>query len=232
MKVRCIDERGMSHDLTLGKEYEVFEEVKEDKMFDWDRFEKGGIAVHCDTEEKAKDFLNKCDKQGIKWVHGGKSTHQINYEAYNDATCYHAGKGGLTYCDVSYFKSKGIEIIKWEIKETKKKTFREVIATIKEGEVWVNDIAPISFIRLREDGVLDFNKNEGINLFCTYTLQRKEYTFQEAFKAYEEGKEIESVCSGYRYKKENGEDISILAADWQEFDYFELYEIRGKWYIN
>ena len=44
------------------------------------------------------------------------------------------------------------------------KTFREVIADIKEGEVWVNDTAPISFIKLRPGGILDFNKNVGINL--------------------------------------------------------------------
>lgn len=64
-----------------------------------------------------------------------------------------------------------------------KKTFREVIATIKEGEVWVNEVSPISFIRIIEDGVLDFNENEGVNLYNTYTLKRKEYTFEEAFKA-------------------------------------------------
>ena len=201
-------------------------------MFDWDRFKNGEIAVHCDTEEKAKDFLEECDKEGIKWLGRDKSIHHTNYEVFYDITCYYAGKCGLTYCDISHFKSKGIEIIKWEIKEMQEKTFREVIRDIKEGEVWVNDIAPISYIRLREGGVLDFNENEGINLFCKYTLQREEYTFEEAFKAYEEGKEIESVCSGYRYKKENGEDVAILSADWQDFDYFELYEIRGKWYIN
>ena len=100
-----------------------------------------------------------------------------------------------------------------------KKTFREVIATIKEGEVWVNEVSPISFIRLREDGVLDFNENEGVNLYNTYTLQRKEYTFEEAFKAFEEGKEIQSASTGKIYHKE------------KDF-LFASYEISKKWYIN
>jgi len=123
-----------------------------------------------------------------------------------------------------------------EVKENKmEKTFREVIADIKEGEVWESLSRTIAF---KEGKVLIERKN---GLSCPYVLidekekykiQREEYTFVEAFKAYEEGKEIESVCSGYRYKKENGEDVAILSADWQEFDYFELYEIRGKWYIN
>lgn len=117
-----------------------------------------------------------------------------------------------------------------------KKTFREVIATIKEGEVWVNEVSPISFIRLREDGVLDFNENEGVNLYNTYTLQRKEYTFEEAFKAYEDGKEIESCEGPYRYKKQNGNDAyfdTFAEAWWIGTPItFSLQEIRGKWYIN
>lgn len=116
----------------------------------------------------------------------------------------------------------------------KKKTFREVIATIKEGETWVNDIAPISYIRLREDGVLDFNENEGVNLFCTYTLQKKQFTFEEAFKAYEEGKEIESNL--YRYKRINNKDayFDTLTRGWHRVAdlSIDLSEIRGKWYIN
>ena len=131
-----------------------------------------------------------------------------------------------------------IKIAKQYIKEHTpiseiERTFREVIADIKEGEVWVNEIAPINFIRLREDGVLDFNENEGINLNVKYKLQRKQYTFEEAFKAYEEGKEIESCYSQYKYKKEGGLDLySKTENEWYGEDNFEIDEIRGKWYIN
>ena len=114
------------------------------------------------------------------------------------------------------FKEHAFEIVK---EDNMEKTFREVIADIKEGEVWVNDTAPISFIRLREDGVLDFNKNEGINLNVKYKLKRKEYTFEEAFKAYEEGKEIQSASTDKIYHKE------------KDF-LFASYEISKKWYIN
>ena len=120
---------------------------------------------------------------------------------------------------------KGITNLFWHgnfeiVKENEmEKTFREVIADIKEGEVWENVTAPISFIRLRENGVLDFNKNEGINLNVKYKLKRKEYTFEEAFKAYEEGKEIQSASTDKIYHKE------------KDF-LFASYEISKKWYIN
>ena len=66
-----------------------------------------------------------------------------------------------------------------------------------------------------------------------FKLQRKEYTFEEAFKAYEEGKEIESCYSQYKYKKEGGLDLySKTGNEWYGEDNFEIDEIRGKWDIN
>ena len=67
-------------------------------------------------------------------------------------------------------------------------------------------------------------------------MKRKQYTFAEAFKAYEEGKEIESCENPYRYKKQNGNDayFDISAEEWWsgEAIIISLQEIRGKWYIN
>lgn len=130
-------------------------------------------------------------------------------------------------------KLDGIAFEKWRFEEVKELTFKEVIANIKEGEVWVSNTAPIRFIRLRANGALDFNENEGINLECKYILERKKYSFTEAFKAYEEGKEIESIHSGYRYKKVNGIDLYTRGGkEWYEEDDFEIDEIREEWYIN
>lgn len=114
------------------------------------------------------------------------------------------------------FKEEELELFEG-VKEVKELTFKEVIANIKEGEVWENEIAPISFIRLRADGVLDFNENEGINLNCTYKLKRKEFTFEEAFKAYKEGRNPESAINGQILDSHSRIDMKI---------------IEGKWYIN
>lgn len=133
MKVRCIDERGVSNSLTLGKEYEVFEE--------------------------------------------GNTYYRLKV---NDR--------GRTY---HYYAKHRFEEVKEENKM--EKTFREVIADIKEGEVWELDQFEIEcyktgtiVIRSTLTGkVFGFEKKD------RFKLQRKQYTFEEAFKAYEEGKEIE-----------------------------------------
>ena len=133
------------------------------------------------------------------------------------------------------FREHAFEIVK---EDNMEKTFREVIADIKEGEVWVNDTAPISFIKLRPGGILDFNKNVGINLNVKYKLQRKEYTFEEAFKAYEEGKEIENILTGLKIKTSVREGWGMLPIinGKLEDDVFSktlsIEEVRTKWYIN
>lgn len=125
------------------------------------------------------------------------------------------------------------------------KTFREVIADIKEGEVWesaqdcfqLKEISCIEGrIKFKLEGVFVEktdnlnNVNTGEGSEQTFKLQRKQYTFEEAFKAYEEGKEIESCYSGVKYLIQHGG--SDCYSDGRKTNLIEFNEIRGKWYIN
>lgn len=125
-------------------------------------------------------------------------------------------------------------------KEAQQKTFREVIADIKEGEVWESKS---KYIRRFTNAIQIYHKENGrstpsmlMSNNDKFKLQRKEYTFEEAFKAYEEGKEIENVKSNKRMKKENNKHLFTYGENW--LDHFEidtvfsLKDIRGKWYIN
>lgn len=116
-----------------------------------------------------------------------------------------------------------LEKVKKE-KETQGKTFREVIADIKKGEVWESEEKIISLMNTNDVVITLKNRDRRINLMgfvssTLYHLQRKEYTFEEAFKAYEEGKEIQSASTDKIYHKE------------KDF-LFASYEISKKWYIN
>ena len=133
---------------------------------------------------------------------------------------------------------KGITNLFWHgdfeiVKENEmEKTFREVIADIKVGEVWEN--IDKSHWNLKEINCFDNDGRKGIRIvfkeetdYYTFTdnenlkfkLKRKQYTFDEAFKAFEEGKEIQSVSTDKIYHKE------------KDF-LFASYEISKKWYIN
>ena len=216
------------------------------KNFNWEEFKKGNIAVHCDTEEKAKDFLKECDKEGIRWRYNNERT------ITEGSNCWRVEKENTSYscmgrfCTLEYsnyktHRDKGLEIIKWEIEDMKELTFTEVIATIKEGQIWESDYVTIY---KKNGGIsISFKKGKAYSMHtfsCStkYKLQRKEYTFQEVFKAYEEGKEIESVFNGSKYKKRDGKDgwyrdrFETWIYNNIGFVGFSLNEIRGMWYIN
>ena len=121
----------------------------------------------------------------------------------------------------------------------KELTFREVIANIKEGEVWerVDDEYISNRIELKNgqlnqyniwNGKMDFTlKEAGVILDKPlYKLKRPQYTFQEAFKAFEEGKEIESCVTNCVCSKE------FITTHLENLICFTPKEIRNKWYIN
>lgn len=117
----------------------------------------------------------------------------------------------------------------------KELTFREVIANIKEGEAWDSGNKTIEYDdKYGRIVVNDYSHPKSDTFFfddsIKYKLKRKEVTFQEAFEAYEKGKEIESLESRDKYK--NGVKFYKGACMWIDNEYFTFKEIRGGWYIN
>jgi len=268
MKVKCIDNRMMIlGKLSMGQIYEVldaadnclyqlrddlgeimwfddsrFEVIEEEDnnmentknkvynidIFNWEDFKNGKIAVLCNTEELAKNFLDKCDEQGITL-----GTSVITNGIYSVVPGHY---------DYRWYQSYNIKVIQWEIKNNEiEKTFREVIADIKEGEVWENSHIRIYHIESNDNIVIEDKEGDARYRFTMlsevkFRLKRKQYTFEEAFKAYEEGKEIEGYT--YRYKKIKNQDayFNKLLEEWvishDLVSIIDLGEIRGKWYIN
>lgn len=210
-------------------------------MFDWDRFGNGEIAVHCDTEEKAKDFLKECEKRDIGWSSGKKANHNTNWDSYKIDTCYSCyilRERELGYGSKHFFKKEGLEIIKWEIDKMKELTFKEVIANIKDGEVWENASLARNLKEINRKGRLIrfvFTDTDRVSFAIynddTFILQRKEYSFEEAFKAYEEGKEIESCYTATKFCENEYLENNVYA-EWKLGVRFKVDEIKGKWYIN
>lgn len=79
-----------------------------------EQFKKGGIAVHCDTEDKAKALLRQLDAVGVTWSSGACLTDFTAYEIYKELTCYMVDKAGLGYCTLSYFEDKEIPVIPFD----------------------------------------------------------------------------------------------------------------------
>ncbi|MBS5937139.1 hypothetical protein [Clostridium sp.] len=209
-------------------------------MFDWDRFKKGEIKVILRTKQLAKDFYKECKKRDITFSkHDGEEIYWVEGGVY-----YKYARCNLVWG--SLVTAPKDEVIEWEgIKGVKELTFKEVIANIKENEVWecTRKNARVKKIRMNNDLlVFDYGdtiteKQSAIRGTDTFKLQRKEYTFEEAFKALEEGKEIES-CEECKIKLTDKDNALITDCAGDEIEYsnktelFSIKEIKGKWYIN
>ena len=69
--------------------------AQEEPAFDWDAFKSGKIAVHCDTEEKAKAFCKEVKK---RFPHECRSwgRDETNWDNYKEKTLYGIS-GGFVY---------------------------------------------------------------------------------------------------------------------------------------
>ena len=141
---------------------------------------------------------------------------------------------------------EGVEFRKHRFEEVKELTFQEVIANIEDGEVWECTRKTARVKEIKKNGelknsliVFDFgclteDTRASIQGTDTFKLKRKEHTFEEAFKALEEGKEIESLKTHERLKLKDGRLVYFDSYDnrFNHADGIEYNEIKGKWYIN
>lgn len=82
------------------------------KKFNWDEFKNkdNKIAVHCKTEEEAKDFCRQMHEHGMKWCAGNSYMEKTNYKKYKGETCY-VGFG--VFSSYQYCNIEGYTILEW-----------------------------------------------------------------------------------------------------------------------
>lgn len=71
------------------------------------------IAIHCDTEEKANEFLKKLDTVGVIWGNGSRAIDCNEHNAYAEDTCYDMenGKDWLSYGSQQFYLSDRMMMI-------------------------------------------------------------------------------------------------------------------------
>lgn len=120
------------------------------------------------------------------------------------------------------------------------KTFKDVMNTIKEGEVWVNKNA---HRRLKSIEYLygsitfyldDFYKSFGVNLNDKFISKRKEFDTGFAMQELKMGKTIESAYDNKVFKMENNEIYKLEEGGvWGKCTFpFSVGQILHNWYIN
>ena len=82
------------------------------KQFDWNFFcdKNNKVAVHCKTEEEAKDFCKQMDHFGLKWRNGYSYLENNNYRITQSKTCY-SNQG--EFDKVEYYKDHNYHVLEW-----------------------------------------------------------------------------------------------------------------------
>lgn len=81
------------------------------RKFNWDEFKDADnkIAVHCKTEEEAKDFCKRMHEHGMKWCNGESYLKNTNYMR-NEGTCYY---GNGEYSTRDFAEKYNYKILEW-----------------------------------------------------------------------------------------------------------------------
>lgn len=98
------------------------------KKFDWEKFKTEKIAVHCKTEDEAKDFCQKMHEQGMKLADMNSFLKRTKYHTFQKNTCYSCDG---YYCYYDYYKENEYTILEWS--DYMRKEFTK--ADLKDGMV-------------------------------------------------------------------------------------------------
>lgn len=81
-----------------------------------ERFKNYGLAVHCDTEEKAKKFIEWCYENGMEWqLESSKPFALTHYASYHNKTTYSLGGDNyLKFGTASWYKEHGYKVVTYD----------------------------------------------------------------------------------------------------------------------
>lgn len=77
----------------------------------YSRLVKPKVAIHCQTEEEAKQLLKWAHGQGLKWCIGESYLEDTAHSKHKNNTCYSFSTGG--YSNIDFYESEGYDIIKF-----------------------------------------------------------------------------------------------------------------------
>lgn len=84
--------------------------------FNWEDFKNGKIAVHCDTKDKATDFVNKCYEYGIRWLFKANDDITLWEEYENDTFYFGSSNSQMAILSYGNYEDAKDEIIfEWEL---------------------------------------------------------------------------------------------------------------------
>ncbi|EPY2296344.1 hypothetical protein ACXATC_004037 [Clostridium sporogenes] len=198
----------------------------EDIKFNWEGFKNSEFMVHCDTEEKAKDFIKQCYDKGIEWKYDG-SKNKTNWHIHEKDTCYVINdiyNNILNHCRIKFCIEQGFKIIEWEIDKMDYDREYNIVEIMEfpEGTEFVR-ISDELFVKIGYS-----NNWECKILISGYTerpCKLSDIWTKSKFKLIRKDKKVsfEEAIQAY------GKDIYCIWIDDDEIEHKSEYCIRNEW---
>ncbi len=150
------------------------------KDFDWRKFKAGEIAVHCDTLDKAKDFVKECIKRNILWA--SKAETETLWEEFKEDTFYFCSIT-LSRAKLLYGNSENVEyeeIFEWEISSCPKLK-DGMIVEIRNGRKYLLRTVCGELIGSNFDGWIELTCDENL---CENKYNNKDFDVMKIYESH------------------------------------------------
>lgn len=223
------------------------------KEFNWNEFRNNKMAVHCKTEEEAKDFIKVAYENDCKWSDRYRSF--TNFDVYGCKTTYTCGsynKNQLEWCYYNYFKENNYKIYEWSdfMKQENKGGNFKIRVVENIGDCSVDVFGSIGTVFEVENGV--FKDKEGftwINDGKTYKsiedinnqINKEDLSFRTRFELIKEQQEeynltIQDIMKdeneGNKYKSDSytidfiATGDKLITTDEKKYNIVDLYSMK------
>ena len=112
-----------------------------------------GKAIHCNTKEKAKEFLTLAHSVGYRWSTKRSLIEYIQWDTYKEETCYEITNKGFVYANVEYYKYYKYELVEYQLqtkfKVDDKVKIKNTLFTDINGKVGIivdTDLSPMPYL--------------------------------------------------------------------------------------
>ena len=157
---------------------------------------KGRYAMHCKTEEEAKDFCRYLDSLGRKWCNNKKYTEENYWRYYKDEICYDFNNDNA-YSGTESFIRHNYKILEWSDFMDKKFTKADLksgdVVLRRDGSVEIVCIETGTLIRKDEFNILDELTDDLTDIFKdddsddVIAVRRPKQPYECQFCAFDEG---------------------------------------------
>ena len=157
---------------------------------------KGRYAMHCKTEEEAKDFCRYLDSLGRKWCNNKKYTEENYWRYYKDEICYDFNNDNA-YSGTESFIRHNYKILEWSDFMNKKFTKADLksgdVILRRDGSVEIVCLETGTLIRKDEFNILDELTDDLTDIFKdddsddVIAVRRPKHPYECQFCAFDEG---------------------------------------------